>query len=83
MGCPGDSVPLRSTPAPPTIYCVICSANNLYLAGPSPYACPGVDKPPDTPYRACVNERDPKPRCMYPFLKQKEDDQWSSSSWKA
>ncbi len=40
-----DSVPLRSTPAPPTIYCVICSANNLYLAGPSPCPCPGVDTP--------------------------------------
>ena len=44
--CPGDSVALRSTPAPPTIYCVLAS-ENLYLAGPSPYTCPGVDKPPD------------------------------------
>ena len=43
---PEDSVPLRSTPAPPTISCVICSANNLYLAGPSPCPCPGVDTPP-------------------------------------
>ena len=43
---PEDSVPLRSTPAPPTISCVICYANNLYLAGPSPYPCPGVDTPP-------------------------------------
>ena len=48
---PEDSVPRlkRSTPAPPTISCVICFANNLYLAGPSPYICPRVDKPPDTP----------------------------------
>ena len=42
---PKDSVPLRSTPAPPTISCVICCANNLYLAGPSPFPCPGVDTP--------------------------------------
>ena len=42
---PKDSVPLRSTPAPPTISCVICCANNWYLAGPSPYPCPGVDTP--------------------------------------
>jgi hypothetical protein len=48
MWYPGDSVPLRSTPAPPTISCVICCANNLYLAGPSPCPCPGVDTLPDT-----------------------------------
>ena len=36
---------MRLAPAPPTIYCVICCANNLYLAGPSPYPCPGVDTP--------------------------------------
>ena len=46
VGVPGG---LRFAPAPPTISCVICCANNLYLAGPSPYTCPGVDKPPDTP----------------------------------
>ena len=50
MGCPRDFVPLRSTPAPPNVSCVICFANNLYPSGPSPYTCPGVDKPPDTRY---------------------------------
>ena len=44
--CPGDSVPLRSTPAPPIVSCVLAS-KNLYTTGPSPYTCPGVDTPPD------------------------------------
>ena len=52
MGCPGDSVPLRSTPAPPNVSCVICCANNLYPSGPTPYTFPGVDKPLDTPFAA-------------------------------
>ena len=26
------------------------ASRNLYPSGPSPYICPGVDKPPDTPY---------------------------------
>ena len=38
---------LRFAPAPPNVSCVICCANNLYPSGPSPYTCPGVDKPPD------------------------------------
>ena len=45
-GAPSRKTPFsatRFTPAPPTIYCVICCANNLYLAGPSPCPCPGVD----------------------------------------
>ena len=41
---------LRFAPAPPNVSCVICCANNLYPSGPSPYTCPGVDKPPDIPY---------------------------------
>ena len=41
---------LRFAPAPPNVSCVICFANNLYPSGPSPYTCPGVDKPPDTRY---------------------------------
>ena len=45
--CPGDSVPLRSTPAPPIVHCVLAS-KNLWPTGPSPYTCPGVDTPPDT-----------------------------------
>ena len=40
---------LRFAPAPPNVSCVICCANNLYPSGPSPYTCPGVDKPPDIP----------------------------------
>ena len=39
---PGDSVPLRSTSAPPTVWLV--HFVNGQPAGPSPYACPGVDK---------------------------------------
>ena len=35
------------TPAPPTIYFVPLSRNS-YLAGPSPYPCPGVDMPPQS-----------------------------------
>ena len=46
----GVSGGLRFAPAPPNVSCVICCANNLYPSGPSPYTCPGVDKPPDTPY---------------------------------
>ena len=48
-GAPSRKTPFsatRFTQAPPTIYCVICCANNLYLAGPSPCPCPGVDTPP-------------------------------------
>ena len=41
---------LRFAPAPPNVSCVICCANNLYPSGPSPYTCPGVDKPPDITY---------------------------------
>ena len=41
---------LRFAPAPPNVSCVICCANNLYPSGPSPYICPGVDKPPDITY---------------------------------
>ena len=40
---------LRFAPAPPNVSCVPASGN-LYPSGPSPYTCPGVDKPPDTPY---------------------------------
>ena len=48
MGCRGDSVPLRFTPAPPTVRLV--HFVNGQPAGPSPYTCPGVDKPPGTPH---------------------------------
>ena len=53
IGCPGDSAgapqrgprsalrPLPTSPASPR-------GGNLYPSGPSPYICPGVDKPPDT-----------------------------------
>ena len=37
---------LRFAPAPPNVSCVPASGN-LYPSGPSPYTCPGVDKPPD------------------------------------
>ena len=40
---------LRFAPAPPIVYCVPASGN-LYPTGPSPYICPGVDKPPDPIY---------------------------------
>ena len=39
---------LRFASAPPTVCGVICDANNLHPAGPSPYPCPGVDTSPDT-----------------------------------
>ena len=39
----------HSAPAPPNVSCVPASGN-LYPSGPSPYPCPGVDTPPDTPY---------------------------------
>ena len=45
----GVSGGLRFAPAPPNVSCVPASGN-LYPSGPSPYTCPGVDKPPDTPY---------------------------------
>jgi hypothetical protein len=48
MAVPGDSVPLRFTPAPPTIWLVLFE--NGQLAGPSPCPRPGVDKPPEQPY---------------------------------
>ena len=48
MAVPGDSVPLRSTPAPPTVRLVRFA--NGQPAGPSPCPCPGVDKPPEQPY---------------------------------
>ncbi len=48
VGCRGDSVPLRFTPAPPTVRLV--HFVNGQPAGPSPYTCPGVDKPPGTPH---------------------------------
>ena len=54
----GVSGGLRFAPAPPNVSCVICCANNLYPSGPSPYTCPGVDMPPDTPYpNKKVNEK--------------------------
>ena len=40
---------LRFAPAPPNVSCVPVNGN-LYPSGPSPYTCPGVDKPPDIPY---------------------------------
>ena len=40
---------LRFAPAPPNVSCVPASGN-LYPSGPSPYTCPGVDKPPDITY---------------------------------
>ena len=40
---------LRFAPAPPNVSCVPASGN-VYPSGPSPYTCPGVDKPPDTLY---------------------------------
>ena len=42
---------LRFAPAPPNVSGVPASGN-LYPSGPSPYTCPGVDKPPDTPYHS-------------------------------
>ena len=36
------------TPYPPTIYFVICSANNSYLAGPSRCSCARVHTPSGT-----------------------------------
>ena len=48
MAVPGDSVPLRSTSAPPTVWLVRFA--NGQPAGPSPCPCPGVDKPPEQPY---------------------------------
>ena len=44
---------LRFAPAPPNVSCVPASGN-LYPSGPSPYTCPGVDKPPDTSYPSQV-----------------------------
>ena len=35
---------LKLAPAPPIVCCVIAS-DNLHPTGPSPYTCPGVDKP--------------------------------------
>ena len=46
VGCPEDSAPLRPLPTSPASP----QSGNLYPSGPSPYTCPGVDKPPDTPY---------------------------------
>ena len=44
---------LRFAPAPPNVSCVPASGN-LYPSGPSPYTCPGVDKPPDTSHPSQV-----------------------------
>lgn len=48
-----DSASQSAAPAPPTPACVIGDADNLSEAGPSPYSCPGVDRPsattPSTP----------------------------------
>ena len=53
LGCGGrgDSVPLRSTPAPPTVRLV--HSVNGQPAGPSPCPRPGVDKPPGPHIPAC------------------------------
>jgi len=71
--CPGDSVALRSTPAPPTIYFVLAS-ENLYLAGPSPYTCPGVDKPPDNTNLLLFSQKSLKRREFGQLYRQ---DLWS------
>ncbi|MBR1522816.1 MAG: hypothetical protein IJ627_03995, partial [Bacteroidales bacterium] len=44
---PEDSVPLRSTPAPPIVSCVPARGRELCIQrAPSPYPCAGVHKPP-------------------------------------
>ena len=54
-----DSVPLRSTPAPPTATSAGLGASShpsLMPAGPSPYTCPGVDKPSEASLQECVEQ---------------------------
>ena len=55
-----DSVPLRSTPAPPTPAGVI--EDNLSEAGPSPYPRPGVDKTSEGAPLPPVNSPTPEPK---------------------
>ena len=63
---------LRFAPAPPNVSCVPASGN-LYPSGPSPYTCPGVDKPPDMSLDKMLKAKDAdyasKPEVKWNFTK--------------
>ena len=46
MWCRGDSVPLRSTPAPPTVSCVPAGAGTCLRRAPPPTLVRGCTSPP-------------------------------------